>query len=300
MENELWPALPYAGWKDTYATVHMWTQMIGKIAVGHAPPENHSWGVAMPLTPRGLTTKTLFHEKTPFSFEFDFLEHQLRLTVSNRRPALLDLRPMTVADFYHALVRMCGDAGIPMKIWTTPVEIPDPVKFEVDTVHHAYDAGAVARFFRVLQQVERVFRGHRACFVGKCSPVHFFWGSFDLAVTRFSGRVAPPREGPAFMVDAYSREVISHGFWPGNEQFPHAAFYAYAVPEPDGLKEARVLPAAAFYDRTMGEFLLPYEDARTAADPEAEILAFMNSTYEAAATLATWDRANLEQPAEAV
>ncbi|HJR60650.1 MAG TPA: DUF5996 family protein [Vicinamibacterales bacterium] len=295
MTTELWPALPYTEWHETYATVHMWTQVVGKIAVGHAPPENHSWGIAMQVTPRGLTTRTLFHGTTPFAFDFDFLSHQLVLKVSHARSAALDLAPMTVAEFYQAVMRMSADAGVPVKIWTTPVEIPDPVKFEIDTVHQAYDPAAVERFFRILLQADRVFRGHRACFVGKCSPVHFFWGSFDLAVTRFSGRPAPPREGPAFMVDAYSKEVISHGFWPGNQQFPSAAFYAYAVPEPDGFREARVTPAAAFYEPSMGEFLLPYDAVRQAADPEQAILDFMNSTYEQASAVAKWDRANLER-----
>lgn len=294
MPNDLWPPLPYPEWHDTYATLHMWTQVVGKIAVGHAPPENHSWGIAMQVTPRGLATRTLFHGTTPFAFEFDFVDHQLVLKVSYARSATLDLRPMTVAEFYEAVMRMCGDAGVPVKIWTTPVEIPDPVKFEIDTLHQAYDRDPVERLLQILLQVDRVFRRHRACFVGKCSPVHFFWGSFDLAVTRFSGRPAPRREGPRFMVDAYSREVISHGFWPGNQQVPEPAFYAYAVPEPDGFKQARVRPDAAFYEQTMGEFLLPYEAVRRAPDPEQAILDFMETTYDRASALADWDRPNLE------
>jgi hypothetical protein len=294
MPHDLWPPLPYPDWHDTYATLHMWTQVVGKIAVGHAPPENHSWGIAMQVTPRGLATKTLFHGTTPFAFEFDFVDHLLVLKVSYARSATLDLRPMRVAEFYEAVMRMCGDAGVPVKIWTTPVEIPDPVKFEIDTIHQAYDPRPVERLLQILLQVDRVFRRHRACFVGKCSPVHFFWGSFDLAVTRFSGRRAPRREGPRFMVDAYSREVISHGFWPGNQQFPAPAFYAYAVPEPDGFRQARVKPDAAFYEQTMGEFLLPYEAVRGAPDPEQAILDFMESTYDRASALADWDRPNLE------
>jgi hypothetical protein len=299
MTDDLWPALVYDDWKDTLATVHMWTQVVGKLAVRHAPPENHSWGIAMPVTPRGVASRTMFHGVRPFAFEFDFLGHQLVLSVDDERSATLDLAPMSVADFYAAVMQMCRDAGLPVSIWTTPVEVPDPVKFEQDTSHASYDAPAMERFQRVLSQVDRVFRRYRAGFVGKSSPVHFFWGSFDLAVTRFSGRPAPPREGPAFMVEAYSHEVISHGFWPGNAQLPEAAFYSYAVPEPDGFKQARVRPDAAYYHAGMGEFLLPYAAVRTLADPEQGILDFMHSTYAEAAARADWDRAALERPGPA-
>jgi hypothetical protein len=299
MTNELWPALPYADWKDTYATLHMWTQVVGKIAVRHAVPENHCWAIAMQVTPRGVATRTLFHGTTPFSFEFDFFDHQLVLRMpADEASASLDLAPMTVADFYAAVMRMCDDAGLPVTIWTTPVEIPDPVKFELDTAHHAYDEASVERFWMVLSQVDRVFRRNRQGFVGKCSPVHFFWGSFDLAVTRFSGKAVPPppREGPRFMAEAYSHEVISHGFWPGNAQLPEAAFYAYAVPAPAGLNAARMAPEGAYYSDTLGEFILPYDAARRAPDPERAILQFMETTYEQAATLAGWPRMDLETP----
>jgi hypothetical protein len=295
MANELWPALPYDEWKDTLNTVHMWTQVVGKIALGHAPPENHSWGVAMHVTPRGLATKTLFHGTTPFSFDFDFLDHQLVMRVCRLRSATLKLAPMTVADFYRAVMRMCEDAGLPVRIWTLPAEIPNPVRFELDTDHHSYDPAAMERFFVALSQVDRVFRAHRSGFIGKSSPVHFFWGSFDLAVTRFSGRPAPPKEGPRFMRDAYSHEVISHGFWAGSEQFADPAFYAYAVPEPDGLKAARIRPDAGYYHAAMGEFILPYDAVRLAEHPEQAILDFMDSTYDRASTLAGWDRASLER-----
>jgi len=294
MTNGMWPALAYEDWKDTLATVHMWTQVVGKIAVRHALPENHSWGIAMQVTPRGIATRTLFHDTRPFSFEFDFLDHRLVLNMSEQRSATLNLEPMTVAAFYAAVMRLCADAALPVKIWTMPVEVPDPVKFEEDTIHGAYDAGAIERFQHLLSQVDRVFKRFRAGFVGKSSPVHFFWGGFDMAVTRFSGKAAPPREGPAFMVEAYSHAVISHGFWPGNQQFPQTVFYAYAVPEPDGFKQVRVAPEAAFYHQELGEFMLPYEAARSASDPEQAILDFMNTTYDQAAALAGWDRTSLE------
>jgi hypothetical protein len=296
MSNGEWPALRFEDWKETLATVHMWTQVVGKIALRHALPENHSWAIAMQMTPRGLATRTLFYGTRPFSFEFDFLDHTLVLTLSDQRSATLALEPMTVAAFHAAVMRMCADAGLPVTIWTMPVEIPDPVKFEDDTIHGAYDAEAIERFHRVLRQVDRVFRRYRAGFVGKCSPVHFFWGAFDLAVTRFSGKPAPRREGPAFMVEAYSHEVISHGFWPGSQQFPQAALYAYAVPEPEGFKQARVAPEAAIYHQELGEFLLPYDAVRSALDPERAILEFMNTTYDEAARLGGWDRAALEVP----
>jgi hypothetical protein len=299
MAHEQWPALVYDDWKATLATVHLWTQVVGKIAVRHAPRENHCWGSAMLVTPRGVTTRTMFHFDRPFALEFDFLSHQLALVVDDEHSASLDLEPMSVAEFHAAVMRMCRDAGLPVKIWTKPVELPDPVtRFEDDTAHAAYDAAAVERFQRVLAQVDRIFKRHRSGFVGKSSPVHFFWGSFDLAVTRFNGAPAPPRDPkePAFMREAYSHAVISHGFWPGNDhQHPAAAFYAYAVPEPAGFKAARVKPDAASYV-PLGEFLLPYDAVRAAPDPEQAILDFMNSTYEAAAERAGWDRAALELP----
>ena len=296
MTHEKWPALVYDDWKDTLATVHMWTQVVGKIAVSHAPRENHGWGIAMQVTPRGIATKTMYHGDRPFAMEFDFVSHQLALIVDDDRSSSLDLAPMTVADFYAAVMRMCHDAGLPVSIWTTPVEIPDPVKFERDSAHSSYDPEAMARFRQALSQVDRVFKQHRAGFVGKSSPVHFFWGAFDLAVTRFSGKLAPPREGPAFMVEAYSHEVISHGFWPGNAQLPAASFYAYAVPEPEGFKQARVQPDAAYYHGELGEFLLPYAAVRESPDPDRAILDFMRSTYEEAATRAGWNRDALEMP----
>lgn len=296
MNDELWPALPYDAWKDTYATLHMWTQVVGKVALALAQPLNHSWAIALHLTPRGLTTRTLAHGARTFAMEFDFVDHELVIRAADGDRRTVALAPRTVADFYRDVMRTLDGMSLPVKIWPVPVEIPDPIPFEKDTEHHSYDPEYANRFWRILTEVERVFTGASCQFIGKCSPVHFFWGSFDLAVTRFSGRPAPPREGPAFMQDAYSHEVISHGFWPGSGAVLEPAFYAYAVPEPSGLKEARVEPAAAFYHREMGEFILPYEAARVLPSPEAGIEAFVNSTYDQAAKLAAWDRAALERP----
>ncbi len=294
MTHEDWPDLSYEAWKDTYATLHMWTQVIGKIAVRHAVPENHSWAIAMQVTPQGLATRTLFYEGQPFMFAFDFVEHRLVLSLAGRPAVTLRLEPMTVADFYAAVMALCRDAGLPLSIWSMPVEIEAPIRFEEDTVHRSYDAAAVERFHRARVQIDRVFRHYRSSFVGKSSPSHFFWGAFDLAVTRFSGGTAPPREGPAFMREAYSHAVISHGFWPGGGPVPEPIFYAYSVPEPDGFRTASVSPEGASYHAGLGEFVLPYEQVRTANDPEGALRAFMDSTYDRAATLSQWDRAALE------
>jgi hypothetical protein len=293
----LWPALPYAAWKDTYATLHMWTQVVGKVALAQAPPLNHSWGVSLRLTPRGLATRTLPYGARAFTMEFDFLDHRLLIRTSDGDERALPLQPRSVAAFYREVMALLAEMGLPVKIWPMPVEVPSPVRFDLDTQNHSYDPEQASRFFRLLLQIGRVLTDARCEFVGKCSPVQFFWGSFDLAVTRFSGRRAPPREGPAFMREAYSHEVISHGFWPGSGPVPEPTFYAYAVPEPPGLKEAAVRPAAAFYHRDLGEFLLPYEAVRTAASPESEIAAFVASTYERAADLAHWDRGVLDRTA---
>lgn len=295
MNDELWPALPYEAWKDTYATLHMWMQVVGKVALAQAPPLNHSWGIAMQVTPRGLATRTLPYGDRTFSIQFDFIDHQLVICSSDSETRTLALRPQTVADFYREMMAALDEMGLPVKIWPMPVEIPSPIRFDLDTVHHSYDPVYANRCWRILSQVARVFTLSQCKFVGKCSPVHFFWGAFDLAVTRFSGRPAPPREGPAFMREAYSHEVISHGFWPGSGPVLEPAFYAYAVPEPAGLKDARVRPEAAYYHRELGEFVLPYEAVRRAASPDQEILAFVESTYERAATLGGWDRAALER-----
>jgi hypothetical protein len=296
MSQEQWPALPYEAWKDTYATLHMWTQVVGKVALVQAPPLNHSWGVTLRVTGRGLETAVLPHGERTFSLGFDFVDHLLTIDVSDGERRTLPLAPRSVADFYTEVMATLETMGLPVRIWSMPVEIPSPIRFEDDTIHRSYDASAANRFWRILVQVQRVFAAARCEFIGKCSPVHFFWGAFDLAVTRFSGRRAPPREGPAFMREAYSHEVISHGFWPGSPPLLEPAFYAYAVPEPDGLKSVRVRPDAAYYHRDLNEFVLPYEGVRTAASPDAALSGFLDSTYEQAATLAGWDRVALEKP----
>ena len=296
MNDHLWPALPYDAWKDTYATLHMWTQIVGKVALALAPPINHGWGIALQLTARGLTTRPLAHGARSFTMEFDLIDHQLVIQTTDGDRRTSRLEPRTVADFYRDVMATLRAMSLPVTIWPVPVEIPDPIPFQKDTQHHSYDPDLANRFWRILIQIERVFTQERCSFVGKCSPTHFFWGSFDLAVTRFSGRLAPLREGPSFMRDAYSHEVISHGFWPGSGAVLEPAFYAYAAPEPDGLKNARVRPDAAFYHPELNELILPYEAVRLADSPEMAIREFVESTYEQAADLARWDRAALERP----
>jgi Family of unknown function (DUF5996) len=300
MADDRWPALPYDEWKDTYATLHMWSQIVGKVALALAPPINHSWAITFLVTARGLATRSLPHGARTFTMEFDFIDHRLAIRASDGAVRSLALAPRTVADFYRETMATLAEMGLPVKIWPMPVEIPSPIRFDEDTTHASYDPVYASRFWRILTQVERVFQAARCDFVGKCSPVHFFWGSMDLAVTRFSGRPAPPRDGPAFMRDAYSHEVISHGWWPGGASVLEPTFYAYAVPEPAGLKDAPVRPAEAYYHREMGEFLLPYEAVRRAPDPDAAIADFVESTYERASTLAGWDRAALERDRVAV
>lgn len=291
---EAWPALPYEAWKDTYATLHRWTQVVGKVALAKAPRLNHSWGAALQVTSRGLSTPALAHGLRTFTMRFDFVSHELVIETSDGVARSLPLVPRSVAAFYADTRATLRAMGLPVRMWPMPVEIPDPVRFDQDEVHRAYDREAVERFWRILLQVHRVFLESRCSFVGKCSPVHFFWGSFDLAVTRFSGRRAPDRDGPAWMREAYSHEVISHGFWPGSPPVLEPAFYAYAVPTPSGLAEAAVRPDAAYYHRELGEFLLPYEAVRRAPDPRVAIREFVDSTYAVAADLAGWDRAALE------
>jgi hypothetical protein len=290
-----WPALPLAGWKDTYATLHLWTQVIGKVALAQAPPLNHSWGVALHLTPRGLITPLLPYDQRSFTMEFDFVDHQLITRTTDGHVRAIALRPQPVAGFYGDVMALLTEMSLPVKIWPVSVEMPTAVRLDQDVDHDAYDAEAVGRFWRALRSIARVLADTRCSFVGKASPVHFFWGAFDLAVTRFSGRLATPREGPAFMREAYSKEVISHGFWPGGGQIDEAAFYAYAVPEPAGLKDVKPRPEASYYHSGLGEFILPYEAVRTAASPDQAIRHFVDSTYDAAAALAKWDRAALER-----
>ena len=301
---EQWPELPRA-WVDTYATLHMWSQIVGKIALAQAPRLNHCWSEALQFTARGLTTRPLPHGERSFTVEFDFIGHQLVITSSDGTHRSLPLAPRSVAEFYGDVMTALTDMHLPVRIWPMPVEVPSPIRFTDDTVHASYDPVYVETFWRILVQCERIFSRARCSFVGKASPVHFFWGSFDLAVTRFSGRPAPPREGPAFMRDAYSHEVISHGFWPGSGRgtlfgpgpIDEPAFYAYAAPPPPGFDQIHVEPAGAFYHRELGEFILPYRVVRSAGDPDQSLLAFIDSTYSHAADLAAWDRASLERPA---
>jgi hypothetical protein len=290
-----WPPLPYDEWRDTYATLHMWSQIVGKVALALAPPINHSWAVAFRVTARGLQTGALPHGSHAFAIEFDFVDHRLVIERADGERGSLPLESRTVADFYREVMAALSDLSLPVTIWSMPVEIPSPVRFEQDTTHHTYDPEYAGRLWQILSQVERAFTAARCRFIGKCSPVHFFWGSFDLAVSRFSGRPAPPRDGPAFEREAYSHEVISHGFWPGSGPVLEPAFYAYAVPEPPGLETAAVHPDGAYYHPDLREFILPYEAVRTAASPEAAIAAFIDSTYSQAATLAGWDRQALER-----
>jgi hypothetical protein len=296
MSNEEWPALPLGEWQETLATLHMWTQVVGKVRLAQTPVVNHWWNVPLYLTPRGLTTSAVPYGARSFQMDFDFIEHQLVVEDDAGRVERLALKPQTVAEFYAETMGALGRLDIGVKIWTTPVEIPDPIPFEEDTQHASYDPAHAQRFWRVLLQTAKVFEEFRARFVGKCSPVHFFWGSFDLAVTRFNGRRAPEREGADSITrEAYSHECISHGFWPGGGAATGAAFYSYTAPEPPGLPARGVRPDAAFYSQEMKEFLMMYDDVRADASPEAAILEFMQSTYEAGADLAGWNRQELER-----
>jgi hypothetical protein len=274
----------------------MWMQVVGKVALAQTAPINHSWGVAFHVTPRGLSTYLLPHGSRTFSIEFDFVAHQLRVHVADGSARALPLASQSVADFYRDAMALLRQMGLGVRVWSMPCEIPNPIPFEQDTIHHTYVPEHANRFWAILTRIVPVFADRRATFVGKASPVHFFWGGPDLAVTRFSGRPAPPREGPAFMREAYSHEVISHGFWPGGGPLLEPAFYAYAVPEPSGLRSAAILPSTAYYHQELGEFILPYDAVRASPDPAAAIRAFVDSTYNQAATLAKWERGALERP----
>ncbi|HWE29210.1 MAG TPA: DUF5996 family protein, partial [Polyangia bacterium] len=277
-----WPALPLGAWQDSYATLHMYTQIVGKLRLGLCPPENQYWHVPFYVTARGLTTSPIPYGDRTFEIHFDFIDHALVILTSDGDSRRLALVPQSVADFYAATMRALGELGIDARISDRPVEVPDPIPFTRDTAHCAYDGDAVRRFFEVLRRVDIVFKEFRGRFIGKSSPVHFFWGSFDLAVTRFSGRAAPPRpDADKITRHSYNQEVVSVGFWPGGGGVDGAAFYAYAAPEPPGFAAARVRPAAAFYHPQLKEFILRYDDVRQAADPRALILDFAESTYEA-------------------
>lgn len=302
MNNSTWPELILEEWQDTLATLHMWSQIVGKIRMKLTPLVNHWWNVPLYVSARGLTTSPMTYENRIFEIEFDFIDHTLRIQCSDGSLATLDLRPQSVADFYEELMEALHGLGIDVKIWTMPVEVPAPysavreaIRFDQDHTHKSYDADYVNRFWRALVGIDDVFKDFRTRFIGKVSPVHFWWGSFDHAVTRFSGRPAPPREGAdAITVEAYSHEVISHGFWPGGNGV-QAAFYAYAAPEPAGLSDQKIEPAAGFYSPEMKEFLITYDAVRQSASPENALMDFLQSTYEASANLAGWDRKALER-----
>ncbi|MGC2108498.1 MAG: DUF5996 family protein [Candidatus Korobacteraceae bacterium] len=290
------PQLPYDVWKDTQATLHMWTQIVGKVRLGLCPLVNHWWNVPLYLTARGMTTLPMPYGDRAVEVCFDFIDHKLLIETSDGARTELALKPQSVADFYQAFLSALADVGVSIKIWTTPCEIPNPIAFEKDRTHASYDAESAHKFWRILTWVDAVFKEFRAPFLGKASPVHFFWGSFDLAVTRFSGRRAPERPGADSITrEAYSHEVSSAGFWPGGGDIKGPAFYSYAAPEPDGFAAQAVRPQAAFYHPEMKEFLLMYDDVRTAASPKAALLDFLQCTYDAAASLGHWDRKNLER-----
>lgn len=296
-----WPALAFDAWADTCATLHLWTQIIGKIRLAHAPMINHWWQVPLYVTARGLTTSLIPYGSRGFQIDFDFCAQELVLCTSDGGLERMPLVPRSVADFYAEVMGRLGALGLKTHIWTMPVEIDDAIPFDQDVQHAAYDAIHAQRFWRVLVQVDCLLSRFRSRFIGKVSPVHFFWGSFDMAVTRFSGRTAPtltsasPNLGSWVMQEAYSHEVSSCGFWPGNGGFGQAAFYAYAYPEPDGFAAAEIAPAAAFYDQSLGQFILPYDAVRTASDPDRAVQDFLQTTYAATADLGHWDRAQLER-----
>jgi hypothetical protein len=274
----------------------MWTQVVGKVCLALTPPTNHFWNIAFQVTSRGLMTPTMDVGGRAMAATFDFIDHQLVIRCSDGGTERVALEPRTVADFYAAVMEALRRMGIRVRIWPMPVEIPNPVRFDQDTVHRSYDANAAHAHWRILVTIKPVFERFRGGFIGKCSPAHFFWGSFDLAVTRFSGRRAPARPGAdAITREAYSHEVISHGFWPGGGPVEEPAFYAYAAPEPEGLKTAVIAPPAAYYDGNFSEFILPYEAVRNAASPVADLNAFLESTYAKAADLAAWNRPDLER-----
>jgi hypothetical protein len=297
-----WPELPTGAWRDTYATLHLFTQVVGKIRLSRLPWLNHSWHVTLYVTARGLSTSPIPDGTRAFEIEFDFVDHVLRISASDGGKRQFALAGHSVASFYAATCAALADLGIVVAINEMPSELPDPIRFSQDTRHASYDADAVGRFFQILVNADRVFKQFRTGFLGKASPVHFFWGAFDLAVTRFSGRRAPRHPGgvphlpDAVACEAYSDEVSSAGFWPGSGAIDYPAFYSYAYPEPAGFRTASVKPDAAFFSEPLGEFILPYNAVRTSGDPERVLLDFLQSTYEAAANAAKWDRKALECP----
>src|SRR6266700_2698907 len=287
----MFPPLPLDSWRDTRDTLHMWTQIAGKICLALTAPVNHYWNVTLRVVPHGLVTPPLPYRGRVFAMTFDLLEHQFVIETSDGVREVIALQPRTVAEFYELVMSTLRRIEIDVRIWPMPVEVANPIRFDQDVTHGSYDPDAVETFQQVLLAIEPVFESFRGGFIGKSSPVHFFWGSFDLAVTRFSGRRAPERPGADAMTrEAYSHEVISHGWWPGSGAVDEAAFYAYAAPEPEGFKTALIKPAATFYSKEFNIFVLPYDAVRTAPEPAKELRAFLESTYEAGATLGEWDR----------
>ena len=298
VKRDLWPELPLASWEGTYHTLHMWSQIVGKVRLALSPKTNHWWEVPLYVNSVGLTTSPIPYPGGVFEIQFDFIQHQLVIQTSHATSKTLALAPRSVADFYREFMEALPSLGIEVKIWKMPCEIPDPIPFDQDTQHASYDAEYVNRFWRILVSCDAVFKQFRAAFIGKASPVHFFWGSFDLAVTRFSGRRAPEREGvDPITREAYSHEVISAGFWPGGGDIKGAAFYAYAAPEPAGFGQYPVRPPEAFYHPQMKEFILMYDDVRRSDSPQGRLLEFLQSTYDAGADLGKWNRKELEKAA---
>lgn len=296
MTSSAWPELSWNNWSDTADTLHMWTQIVGKTRLALTPLQNHWWNVPLYVSARGLTTSAMEYRDEVLDIEFDFLAHELRIRLGSGRNEALPLKPQSVADFYRDYLRCLDSLGISVHLWPMPVEVPNPIRFDRDTQHHVYDPEYAHRFWQVLVSAQKVFRAWAPEFLGKISPIHFFWGSFDLAVTRFSGRPAPPRDGAdSIQREAYSHEVISAGFWPGNGGYGKAAFYCYAAPVPAGLAGTSIRPALAQWDSTLGEYILPYDELRLQPSPEATLLEFIESAYSAAADAAHWDRAHLDR-----
>jgi hypothetical protein len=294
--NDAWPALPFEEWRATCATLHMWTQVVGKVRLALAPPVNHWWQVTFHVGARGLTTTAIPYRDRTFEMEFDFIDHRLAIRTCEGDSRTVKLEPKSVAVFYAETMAALDSLGLPVRVWTMPQEVPDPIPFDQDNRHASYEREPVERFWCVLRSVDAVLKEFRGGFIGKASPVHFFWGSVDHCATRFSGRRAPPMPKAGKITrEAYSHEVSSVGWWPGDATTPYPAFYSYASPEPAGFGDARVLPSSAFYDKDAGQFRLKYDDVRTAASPREALLAFCQSTYAAAATLANWTRGELER-----
>lgn len=301
MENEKWPRLSFEEGKETYETMHLWTQILGKIKLVSLPWVNHSWHVTLQVTPTGLTTGNLPSEKKDFQINLDFIDHRLSILTSKKEERTFSLMELSVADFYHKLMTDLKKLEIEVEIWKIPNELEAPVAFDQDTEHATYSPKIAISFHRALLNVNKVFNQFRASFIGKSSPVHFYWGSFDLAVGRFSGNKAPVHPGgipnlpDRVTREAYSHEISSCGFWPGSDSVPFAAFYSYIYPEPSGFSSSSVRPEAAYYHKELGEFLLPYSEVQKAVDPEKDLLKFLQSTYQAAADLAGWNREELER-----